>query len=180
MKSSRSDLKSLREKIDQNVAPQSIALDQANLKGNVKINTTQVKVKIVVAMLPGEGPHADEYVVIGAHYDHVGKGEIGAMPQNSGQIHSGAPGLLPRNTKPGRKPAFVAQTIERLRSEVAIKSDITLCELRDIIGIQVDLAVYCRALRKLGRSRKKQSTKASEQDCPDVKAAREVWHENRT
>ena len=65
--------------------------------------------------------------------------------------------LLPRNTKCGRKPAFDAQTLERLRAEVAIKPDITLRELREVIGIQVDLAVYCKALKKLGLSRKKRA-----------------------
>ncbi|MCC7290961.1 MAG: M28 family peptidase [Phycisphaerales bacterium] len=36
----------------------------------------------VIGVLPGTGPNADEYVVIGAHYDHVG--------EQGGQIHNGA------------------------------------------------------------------------------------------
>ncbi|MHB8902149.1 MAG: M20/M25/M40 family metallo-hydrolase, partial [Thermoguttaceae bacterium] len=31
-----------------------------------------VEVKNVLGLLPGEGPHADEIIVVGAHYDHLG------------------------------------------------------------------------------------------------------------
>lgn len=42
----------------------------------------------VVGVLPGT---RDEYVVIGAHYDHLGLGERKALaPENVGQIHNGA------------------------------------------------------------------------------------------
>ncbi len=66
--------------------------------------------------------------------------------------------LLPRSTKPGRKPAFDAQTLDRLAAEVARRSDITLRELRSVIGIQVGLSVYCNALKQLGLSRKKRAS----------------------
>lgn len=41
-------------------------------------------------ILPGRGELADEWVVIGAHYDHVGFGGIGGMPGNRGRLHPGA------------------------------------------------------------------------------------------
>lgn len=44
----------------------------------------------VGAVLPGVGELAREWVVIGAHYDHLGKGPIGARPENFGQLHPGA------------------------------------------------------------------------------------------
>jgi hypothetical protein len=50
-------------------------------------------VKNVVGILPGRGPLADEVVVIGAHYDHLGRGgaEVGALdPDSAGAIHNGA------------------------------------------------------------------------------------------
>ena len=43
----------------------------------------------VIGVLEGEGPAADETIVIGAHYDHLGHGEA----------HSAAPGLA-RGTPP--------------------------------------------------------------------------------
>lgn len=61
----------------------------------------------------------------------------------------------PRKTKPGRKPALDAEALQRLANRVASRPDATLAELRAHIGIDVDLAVYCRALKKLGLTRKK-------------------------
>ena len=49
----------------------------------------------------------------------------------------------PRKTKPGRKPVLDGWALEKL------------AELRQRMGIDVDLAVYCRALKKLGLTRKK-------------------------
>jgi len=84
------DLKTLQARIDESVIPNSIELKDVKLDGEIKLETKDVKVKNVVGVLPGVGPRANEYVIIGAHYDHVGKGEIGAMPTNRGQIHNGA------------------------------------------------------------------------------------------
>ena len=63
--------------------------------------------------------------------------------------------LEPRKGKVGRKPALDEAARQRMRDEVAKRPDITLVELRTAIGVQVDLAVYCRALKKLGLTRKK-------------------------
>ena len=41
-------------------------------------------------VLRGRGTLADEWVVIGGHYDHVGYGDFGAMPTNRGRLHPGA------------------------------------------------------------------------------------------
>jgi Zn-dependent M28 family amino/carboxypeptidase len=40
--------------------------------------------------LEGEGPHADETIVIGAHYDHLGYGGDGSLQPGSKDIHNGA------------------------------------------------------------------------------------------
>lgn len=43
------------------------------------------------AILPGKGALADEYVVIGSHYDHVGFGKFGTRRQSDrGKLHPGA------------------------------------------------------------------------------------------
>ncbi len=44
----------------------------------------------VAGVLPGRGALAEQYIIIGAHYDHVGTGSIGASPQNVGKMHPGA------------------------------------------------------------------------------------------
>lgn len=45
----------------------------------------------VGAVLPGVGPLADEVIVVGAHYDHIGYGHYGSRdPGAHGHIHPGA------------------------------------------------------------------------------------------
>jgi hypothetical protein len=44
----------------------------------------------VGAVLPGRGDLADEWIVVGGHYDHVGYGYTGSMPGNAGRLHPGA------------------------------------------------------------------------------------------
>ena len=44
----------------------------------------------VAAVLEGEGPHADETVILGAHYDHLGYGGVGSRKPGSNEIHNGA------------------------------------------------------------------------------------------
>lgn len=64
---------------------------------NVKIVVSVEKVKKtdqnVVALLPPlESTDNTEYVIVGAHYDHIGHGEIGSLARKGeeGQIHNGA------------------------------------------------------------------------------------------
>jgi hypothetical protein len=55
---------------------------------SVSIKTTRATVSNVLAYLPGQ---TDEYVVIGAHYDHLGRGNFDSLaPSQIGQIHPGA------------------------------------------------------------------------------------------
>src|SRR5574341_144506 len=46
----------------------------------------------VVGMIRGSGSLADQTVVIGAHYDHLGRGGFGALddPDSTGRVHNGA------------------------------------------------------------------------------------------
>ena len=54
-----------------------MALKDVTIQGNVTL--AHPDAKNVVAILPGTGPKADEYVVIGAHYDHLGRGVPGSL-----------------------------------------------------------------------------------------------------
>jgi transposase len=62
---------------------------------------------------------------------------------------------LPPGKRPGRKPRLDAAARERIRQEVERDNDITLAELREIIGIDTVLSSYCLALKQLGLTRKK-------------------------
>jgi hypothetical protein len=62
----------------------------ANLQISLKVNieSTRATVNNVLAYLPGK---TDEYVIIGAHYDHLGRGYYASLaPSLIGQIHPGA------------------------------------------------------------------------------------------
>ena len=70
--------------------------------------------------------------------------------------------LEPRKGNAGRKPSFDVDALQRLRAEVERRPDATLAELRDAVGVDADISSYCRALKKLGLTRKKsRSTPAS-------------------
>lgn len=50
----------------------------------------EIPAQNVGAILPGRGDLADEWVIIGAHYDHVGHGQLGGIRGNAGRLHPGA------------------------------------------------------------------------------------------
>ena len=57
---------------------------------SVKIEMKSTKVKNVIGVLEGAGPLADETVVIGAHYDHVGMGGSDSLAFGVHAVHNGA------------------------------------------------------------------------------------------
>lgn len=67
-------------------------LGGARMAGAVRIVRHEGEVSNVIGRLPGGDPAlAHEQVVIGAHYDHLGRGEFGSMrPDSAGEIHPGA------------------------------------------------------------------------------------------
>jgi hypothetical protein len=50
----------------------------------------KVKTANIGGVLPGQGELADEWLIIGAHLDHVGYGYFGTGTTNRGQLHPGA------------------------------------------------------------------------------------------
>ena len=89
LRRSGKSLKLLQRDIDGKGEPQTAALaDNFKLKLTVDVERQQATVKNVAAYLPGK---TDEYVVIGAHYDHLGLGnESSLAPDKVGQVHHGA------------------------------------------------------------------------------------------
>jgi hypothetical protein len=76
--------------IDEQLVPQSVVLDGIEVQGETLIEQTQVPARNVIGLLPGKGALAEEYVVIGAHYDHVGMGGEGSLAPGTIAIHNGA------------------------------------------------------------------------------------------
>jgi peptidase M28-like protein/PDZ domain-containing protein len=78
-----------QKQIDATTRPASFAFPDS-LQGflTVGIESTRAKVSNVLAYLPGK---TDEYVIVGAHYDHLGRGNFDSLaPSQIGQIHPGA------------------------------------------------------------------------------------------
>ena len=75
--------------IDKTLAPASFAFaDSIRVDANLDVERAVKTVHNIVGYLPGQ---TDEYVVIGAHYDHLGLGEqFSLAPDLAGTIHPGA------------------------------------------------------------------------------------------
>ena len=89
LRRSGKSLRLLQRDINLRTQPQSFSL-AGNFKVTleVDIEREQATVNNVVGYLPGE---TDEYVVIGAHYDHLGLGDESSLaPDKIGQVHHGA------------------------------------------------------------------------------------------
>ena len=55
------------------------------------VRETRVEARNVVALLPGSDPALrDEYVIVGAHFDHLGFGGEGSLDPDSRAVHNGA------------------------------------------------------------------------------------------
>ena len=122
-------LLSLKEKIDRSGKPASLPLAMsAGLE--VTLQEVRERTQNVVAILPGSDLESSrENIVIGAHYDHLGRGHFGAFDSRSaGTIHPGADDnasgtavlldlarrLAQSSVRPARSTVFVAFSAEEL------------------------------------------------------------------
>jgi hypothetical protein len=89
------DVEAVAEKIDKSVHPQHVAVKGRRVRLRSTTKEVDVRVDNLVGLVRGEDPAlAEEYVVLGAHYDHVGidgRGRIGAGADDNA---SGVAGML--------------------------------------------------------------------------------------
>ena len=83
-------LSDLERAIDETGKPQSVLLEGVEAKGESSLKKNDTPVRNVIAMMPGAGALKDEYVVVGAHYDHVGMGGMGSLAPGTVAVHNGA------------------------------------------------------------------------------------------
>ena len=116
------DLAAVERQIDSGPSPESRPLDGWRAIGQVDLERTQVELKNVVAVCQAQGPAADETIVVGAHYDHLGYGRSAGQPPDPKSIRPGADdnasgvavmievgrSLGQRKEKLGRRVALVA------------------------------------------------------------------------
>ncbi len=85
-------LADLQKAIDANLSSQSMPIPGAQLHLRVDVKRRTARTNNVAAMLRGSDPTlAQEAIIIGAHYDHLGLGERNSLaPSLAGQVHAGA------------------------------------------------------------------------------------------
>ncbi|MBI3464586.1 MAG: M20/M25/M40 family metallo-hydrolase [Planctomycetes bacterium] len=86
----KTNLPSLEKQIDEGPTPHSRELPGWRITGEADVKRTESQVRNVIGVLDGTGPHAEETIVVGAHYDHLGRGETGSLARGSKEIHNGA------------------------------------------------------------------------------------------
>jgi hypothetical protein len=82
-------LEEIQAQVDKDLKPRSFALPESiHVQANIDLERVVKTVSNVAGYLPGE---SDEYIVIGAHYDHLGLGEqFSLAPSLAGTVHPGA------------------------------------------------------------------------------------------
>jgi Tol biopolymer transport system component len=83
------DLAAFQREVDRDLAPRSRATG-LTLAGRTSLRTTFASADNVAAVLPGRGRAKAETVVIGAHYDHLGRGGERSRRPTEEAIHNGA------------------------------------------------------------------------------------------
>lgn len=84
------DLRTYQKHIDESFSPVSFMLRRVRAEGSVAAKRETYELKNVMAFLPGKGPRSKQYIVVGAHYDHLGRGGPGSLAHRSSEIHNGA------------------------------------------------------------------------------------------
>jgi aminopeptidase YwaD len=87
----RLDVAAVIEKIASTRQPVSQAIPGLRVEMAASIEPRKGIARNVIGFLPGNDPvKREEIIVIGAHYDHIGFGEVGSLAPEPGGIHHGA------------------------------------------------------------------------------------------
>jgi Peptidase family M28/PDZ domain/PA domain len=120
------DLAAMELEIDSDLKPRSTELTGWRGAGESQVVEKQAPAKNVLGVLEGSGPLANETIVIGAHYDHLGLGGEGSLAPWTAEIHNGADDnasgtatlievaqrLIAAPARPRRRIVFIAFTGE--------------------------------------------------------------------
>ncbi len=88
LKDSGKSLAEIETEIDQDLKPRSF--EMAGWKAEGTVSLKKLPSMNVVGVLPGQGALANEYIVLGAHFDHVGMGGPGSLAPGTIAVHNGA------------------------------------------------------------------------------------------
>jgi hypothetical protein len=86
------DLSAIQKKIDENLESQSFELPAVKIRIATDVTRIRKPIRNVVASIAGtDSTLENEWVVVGAHYDHLGLGDSNSLsPSQIGQVHHGA------------------------------------------------------------------------------------------
>jgi hypothetical protein len=88
MRAAGKDLLATEEAINADLKPRSFALPGVEVRESVDVERVVRTVHNVIGYLPGETP---DYIILGAHYDHLGLGgQFSMAPSMTGTVHPGA------------------------------------------------------------------------------------------
>ena len=121
-------LKAVEDTIDESLEPLSQPLKGSSAKMAAAFKDKEIKTSNIVGIIEGEGPNADETIVIGGHYDHLGMGGFGSRSGGRIEIHNGADDnatgteavvelarmFAKRGKAPGRRLVFVCFSAEEM------------------------------------------------------------------
>lgn len=125
-----STLSEVEATLDKELEPLSQTMKGWKVAAKADFKIGGIETSNIIGIIEGEGPHADETIVVGAHYDHLGNGSYGSRAQGDqrGKIHNGADDnatgtaavmelarrFAARDKKPGRRIVFICFTAEEM------------------------------------------------------------------
>ena len=121
-------LKAAEALIDSNLESISQPIRGWSVELAASFDRSTIKTNNIIGVIEGEGPHADETIIIGGHYDHLGTGGFGSRVPGSKEIHNGADDnatgtaavielarrFAKADTKPARRLVFICFTAEEM------------------------------------------------------------------
>jgi len=90
LKDAGKSLTEIEAAIDEKLQPQSFEMTGWSAEGQSDVTRRKIPSMNVLGLLPGQGALAEDYVVVGAHFDHVGMGGAGSLAPGTYAIHNGA------------------------------------------------------------------------------------------
>jgi hypothetical protein len=121
-------LAEVEDLIDKNLESMSQPLEGWQADFTAEFNLAGIKTNNVIGVIEGEGPLANETIVIGGHYDHLGDGAYGSRAPGRREIHHGADDnasgtaavvelarrFAKRDKKPERRMVFICFSAEEM------------------------------------------------------------------
>ena len=83
-------LRDVEADMNAQLKPNSHDINGHHIQGEIQIQQNKSYLKNVIGYLPGTGNLANEVIIVGAHYDHLGMGQFGSLAPWTVEIHNGA------------------------------------------------------------------------------------------